>query len=181
MSTTVDIRRSLAGTWELDSVHSSVGFEVPYLSGTFKGQFRDAEAKLVVRDDHANLDGIARVASVDVKDENLSAHLQSPDFFDAERHPELHFDAQDIALDKETVSASGELTIKGVTKPVEATGTVTPPLVDAYRRERIGLVLSTAVNRHDFGVSFKMPLPSGEPAIGDEVTIVAELYFIRAS
>jgi polyisoprenoid-binding protein YceI len=68
-----------------------------------------------------------------------------------------------------------------VTNPVEVTGTLTPPLVDAYGRERIGLVLSTAVNRHDFGVSFKMPLPSGEPAIGDEVTIVAELYFIRAS
>jgi polyisoprenoid-binding protein YceI len=181
MSTTIDIRRSLAGSWNLDPVHSSIGFEVPYLSGTFKGQFRDAQAKLVVHDEEANLDGVARVASVDVKDENLSAHLQSPDFFDAERHPELHFSAQDIDLDSETVSASGELTIKGVTKPVEVAGTLTPPLVDAYGRERIGLVLSTTVNRHDFGVSFKMPLPSGEPAIGDEVTIVAELYFIRGS
>jgi polyisoprenoid-binding protein YceI len=181
MSTPMDMRQSLAGSWNLDPVHSSIGFEVPYLSGTFKGQFRDAQAKLVVHDEEANLDGVARVASVDVKDENLSAHLQSPDFFDAERHPELHFSAQDIDLDSETVSASGELTIKGVTKPVEVTGTLTPPLVDAYGRERIGLVLSTTVNRHDFGVSFKMPLPSGEPAIGDEVTIVAELYFIRGS
>jgi polyisoprenoid-binding protein YceI len=181
MSTPMDMRQSLAGSWNLDPVHSSIGFEVPYLSGTFKGQFRDAQAKLVVHDEEANLDGVARVASVDVKDENLSAHLQSPDFFDAERHPELHFSAQDIDLDTETVSASGELTIKGVTKPVEVTGTLTPPLVDAYGRERIGLVLSTTVNRHDFGVSFKMPLPSGEPAIGDEVTIVAEIYFIRGS
>jgi polyisoprenoid-binding protein YceI len=181
MSTTMDIRRSLVGTWELDPVHSSIGFEVPYLSGTFKGQFRDAEAKLVIRDGHANLDGVARVASVDVKDENLSAHLQSPDFFDAERHPELHFSAEGLDLDSETVSARGALTIKGVTKTVDVTGTLTPPLVDAYGRERIGLVLSARVNRHDFGVSFKMPLPSGEPAIGDEVTIVAELYFIRRS
>jgi polyisoprenoid-binding protein YceI len=179
MATTVDTRRSLAGTWELDPVHSSIGFEVHYLSGTFKGQFPDAQAKLVVHDSKADLDGIAGVASVDVKDENLSAHLQSPDFFDAERHPELRFSAQDIDLDGETVSASGELTIKGVTKPVEVTGTLTPPLVDAFGRERIGLVLSSTVNRHDFGVSYSMPLPNGEPAIGDEVTIVAELYFIR--
>jgi polyisoprenoid-binding protein YceI len=179
MATTVDIRPSLAGTWELDPVHSSIGFEVHYLSGTFKGQFPDAQGKLVVHDGKAKLDGIAGVASVDVKDENLSAHLQSPDFFDAERHPELRFSAQDIDLDGETVSASGELTIKGVTKPVEVTGTLTPPLVDAFGRERIGLVLSSTVNRHDFGVSYSMPLPSGEPAIGDEVTIVAELYFIR--
>lgn len=181
MSTTVDIRRSLAGTWELDPVHSSIGFEVPYLSGTFKGQFRDAEAKLVVHDEKANIDGVARVASVDVKDENLSAHLQSPDFFDAERHPELHFSAEDLDLDNETVSARGALRIKGVTKPVEVTGTWTPPLVDAYGRERIGLVLSATINRHNFGVSFEMPLPSGEAAIGDEVTIDAELYFIRGS
>jgi polyisoprenoid-binding protein YceI len=68
-----------------------------------------------------------------------------------------------------------------VTKPVEVTGTLTPPMVDAFERERIGLVLATTVDRHDFGVSFQMPLPSGEAAIGDEVTIVAELYFMRGS
>jgi polyisoprenoid-binding protein YceI len=181
MTTTVDLRRSLAGTWELDPVHSSIGFEVPYLSGTFKGQFREARAKLAVRDGNVDLDGSARVASVDVKDENLSAHLQSPDFFDAERHPELLFSAHDIELADGTVSASGTLTIKGVTRPVEVTGTLTPPMVDAFERERIGLVLATTVDRHDFGVSFRMPLPSGESAIGDEVTIVAELYFIRGS
>ncbi len=181
MTTTLDFRGSLTGTWELDPVHSSIGFEVPYLSGTFKGQFREAQAKLVVTDGKGRLDGIAKVASVDVKDENLSAHLQSPDFFDAERHPELLFSAQDLDLDGESVAARGQLTIKGVTKPVEVTGTLAPPLVDAYERERIGLVLSTTVDRHDFGVSFKLPLPSGEESIGDEVTIVAELYFIRGS
>jgi polyisoprenoid-binding protein YceI len=180
-TTTADLRRSLAGTWALDPVHSSIGFEVPYLSGTFKGQFREAQAKLVVRDEKLHLDGSARVASVDVKDENLSAHLQSPDFFDAERHPELLFSAHDVDLADETVLASGTLTIKGVTKPVEVTGTLTPPMIDAFERERIGVVLSTSVDRHEFGVSFQMPLPNGEPAIGDEVTIVAELYFIRAS
>jgi polyisoprenoid-binding protein YceI len=179
MSTMLDLRQSLVGTWELDPVHSSIGFEVPYLSGTFKGQFRDAQATLVVRDGKAYLDGSARVASVDVKDENLSAHLQSPDFFDAERHPELLFSAEDIDLDGETVSATGRLTIKGVTKPVEVTGTLTAPMVDAYGRERIGLVLSDTIDRHDFGVDFNLPLPSGDPAIGDEVSIVAELYFIR--
>jgi polyisoprenoid-binding protein YceI len=179
MTTAVDIRPSVSGTWELDPVHSSISFEIPYLSGTFKGQFRDAEATLLVDDGKANLDGIARVASVDVKDENLSAHLQSPDFFDAERHPELHVSAHDIDLDGETVSARGRLTIKGVSKPVEAIGRLTPPLVDGFGRERIGLVLSTTVNREDFGVSFNMPLPSGEPAIGNEVTIDAELYFVR--
>ncbi|MFL5972770.1 MAG: YceI family protein [Gaiellaceae bacterium] len=180
-TTTTDIRRTLMGTWALDPVHSSVGFEVPYLVGTFKGQFREVEAQLVVDDSEATLRGGAKVDSVDVKDENLAAHLQSPDFFDAERHPELRFTANEIDLDSETVLARGELTIKGITKPVEVTGALTAPIVDAYGNERIGLELSTTVDRHDFDVSWNVPLPTGQPAVGDEVKIVTDLYFVRAA
>jgi polyisoprenoid-binding protein YceI len=181
VSTTTEIRRSLEGTWELDPVHSSVGFEVPYLVGTFKGQFREASARLVVGGAEATLGGSAKVASVDVKDENLAAHLQSPDFFDADRHPEILFAAEDIDLDSEAVTARGALTIKGVTRPVEVTGRVTAPIVDGSGQERIGLRLATTVNRHDYDVSWNMPLPTGEPAVGDEVKIVTDLYFVRGA
>ena len=61
------------------------------------------------------------------------------------------------------------------------TGTLTAPIVDAYGNERIGLELSTTVNRHDFDVSWNVPLPTGQPAVGDEVKIVTELYFVRAA
>src|SRR5438045_7144092 len=88
-----------AGTWSLDPVHSRVDFEVSYLAGTFKGQFHEIGAELTIDGERASLAGTAEVASVDVKDENLSAHLQSPDFFDAERYPELRFTAEDIRLD----------------------------------------------------------------------------------
>jgi polyisoprenoid-binding protein YceI len=102
-------------------------------------------AELTVEAERASLAGTAKVASVDVKDENLSAHLQSPDFFDAERHPQLRFAAQDIRLDGDgKVSVDGELTIKGVTKPVAVTGTVTAPIADTYGNDRIGLNLTTA-------------------------------------
>ncbi len=117
-----------AGTWNLDPVHSRVDFEVRYLAGTFKGEFHEIGAELTVDAERASLEGTAKVASVDVKDENLSAHLQSPDFFDAERHPELRFAARDIRLDGGKVSVDGELTIKGVTKPVAVTGAVTEPI-----------------------------------------------------
>ena len=179
-TTTTEIRRTLTGTWGLDPVHSSVGFEVPYLVGTFKGQFREVEAQLVVDDSDATLEGGAKVDSVDVKDENLAAHLQSPDFFDAERHPDVRFTANDIDLDSENVLARGELTIKGITQPVEVAGTLTAPIVDAFGNERIGLELSTTVDRHDFDVSWNVPLPTGQPAVGDDVRIVTELYFVRA-
>ena len=113
-----------AGTWSLDSVHSRVDFEVSYLAGTFKGEFHEIGAELTVDADRASLAGTAEVASVDVKDENLSAHLQAPDFFDAEQYPELRFTADDIRLDGDgKVSVAGELTIKGVTQPVTVTGT----------------------------------------------------------
>ena len=170
------------GIWNADAVHSQIGFEIAYMGGTFRGTFSPFAATLEVGEDgQAHLEGATQVANVKVQDPALEAHLQTPDFFDAERHPELRFTANDIDLDSETVRARGELTIKGITKPVEVSGTLTAPIVDAYGNERIGLELSTTVNRHDFGVSWNIPLPTGQPAVGDEVKIVAELYFVRAA
>jgi polyisoprenoid-binding protein YceI len=169
-----------AGTWQLDSTHSSVGFQVPYLAGTFKGQLHDVDGRLEITGDGAALTGSARVTSVDVRDDNLSAHLHSPDFFDAERHPELRFAADRIDLAGDAVDVHGEVTIKGVTKPVEVTGTAIAPLVDPHGNERVGLALSTTVDRTEFGLDWNMDLPAGGPALGDDVTIVAELYFVKA-
>jgi polyisoprenoid-binding protein YceI len=169
-----------AGTWQLDPVHSTVAFEVDYLAGTFKGDFRDVAATLAVEGDTARLEGVAQVASVDVKDENLAAHLQSPDFFDAERHPELRFTAENVALDGDSVTIRGEITIKGVTKPAAIAGTVAPPMTDPYGKERIGLKVATTVDRTDFGVSWNAPLPSGDPALSNDVTIVGDLHFVKA-
>jgi polyisoprenoid-binding protein YceI len=115
-----------------------------------------------------------------VKDENLSAHLQSPDFFDAERHPELRFAAHDIRLDGQTVTLDGEITIRGVAKPVAVTGTVTAPMADPYGNDRIGLVLSAAVDRTDYGVNWNTPLPSGDQALANDVNILADLQFVKA-
>jgi polyisoprenoid-binding protein YceI len=180
MSTTETVTSAPAGTWRLDPVHSSVAFEVDYLAGTFKGTFRDVEATLAVDGDSARVGGTAKVASVDVKDENLAAHLQSPEFFDAERYPELRFTGEDVRLDGETVVAEGEITIKGVTKPVAVAGTVTAPLADPYGRERIGLKVTGTVDRTDFGLNWNTPLPTGEPALASEVRIVGELFFVKA-
>ena len=178
MSTTQT--RIPAGTWNLDPVHSTVGFEVDYLAGTFRGQFRDAQAQLALGEQGARIEGAAQVASVDVKDENLAGHLQGPDFFDAERYPEIRFTAKDINLDGETVKVEGDLTIKGVTHAADVTGTVTSPLTDPYGRERIGLKLDTRVDRTSFGVSWNNPLPNGEPALANDVTVVAELFFVKS-
>jgi polyisoprenoid-binding protein YceI len=164
-----------AGTWVLDPVHSTIGFELPYLAGTFRGSFKDVDAKLTAE----SLSGSARVASVDVKDENLTAHLQSPDFFDAEQHPELTFASSSIERSGDDLKVTGEITIRGTTKPVELDGTIAGPITDGYGNERVSLTLSTTVDRTEFGVNWSMPLPNGQPALQNEVKLVAELYFVR--
>src|SRR3954447_22720039 len=168
-----------AGTWNLDPVHSRVDFEVRYLAGTFKGEFHEIGAELGVDAERASLEGTAKIASVDVKDENLSAHLQSPDFFDAERHPELSFASREVEVAGENVTVRGELTIRGTTKPVVLTGTASGVVADAYGNDRVSVTLATTVDRTEFGLNWNMPLPSGEPALANEVGLNAELYFVR--
>jgi polyisoprenoid-binding protein YceI len=181
MSTTETLTIAPAGTWKLDPVHSTVTFGVDYLAGTFRGTFRAIAATLTTGENGtARIEGAAKVASVDVKDEDLSAHLQSPDFFDAERHPELRFSAEGIALDGESVTVRGELEMKGVVKPVAVSGRFAPPITDGYGNERLGLKLSTTVDRTAFGIDWNMPLPTGQPALSNDVSINAELQFVAA-
>ena len=168
-----------AGTWQLDKVHSSVAFQVPYLAGAFNGSFREFEGKLDLSEDGAALTGVAQVASVDVKDDNLAAHLQSPDFFDAESHPELSFASDRIALDGESVEVSGEIAIKGVTRELDATGAAHGPVANLQGTDSLRLQLATTIDRTDFGVSWNAELPGGGKALADDVTILAELYFVK--
>lgn len=164
------------GTWQADPVHSDIGFAIDYMSGTFRGTFSKFTAEVV----DGTLRGAAEVSSVQVKDENLEAHLQSPDFFDAERHPQLTFASEAIRRSGDEVTVDGEITIKGVTKPVEIRGTITEPITDPYGKERFGLRLRTAVDRTEFGVDWNNPLPSGEPALGNEVRIDVDLQLVQA-
>lgn len=168
-----------AGTWQLDKVHSSVAFQVPYLAGAFNGSFRQFEGKLDLSEDGAALTGVAKVASVDVKDDNLAAHLQSPDFFDAESYPELSFTSDRIALDGESVEVSGEITIKGVTKELVATGAAHGPVANLQGNDSLRLQLATTIDRTEFGVSWNAELPGGGQALSNDVTILAELYFVK--
>ena len=176
MAVSTESRTALpAGTWVLDPVHSTIGFELPYLAGTFRGSFEDVDAKLTAD----SLTGAARVASIDVKDENLAAHLQSPEFFDAERHPELTFASSSIDRSGDELKVDGEITIRGTTKPVDLAGAIAGPITDGYGRERVNVTLETTVDRTEFGVNWNMPLPNGQPALQNDVKLVAELYFVQ--
>ena len=174
MSTT-ETQTLPAGTWSADRVHSTVGFAVGYMAGTFTGTFSDFHADVT----DGILNGSATVASVQVKDPNLEAHLQSPDFFDAERHPELTFRSNAIERNGDDLKIAGEITIKGHTEPVQITGVISEPIGDPYGGTRYGLKLEATIDRDRFGVSWNNPLPSGEPALSNEVTIIADLQLSK--
>ena len=116
-----------------------------------------------------------------MKDENLNAHLQSPDFFDAERHPEVSFTTEDVRRDGDKIEFDGEITIKGITQPATLTGTVNGPAVDHFGKNRVGLSLETTVDRTEFGINWNMPLPNGEPALANEVTLKADLTLVEGN
>src|ERR671915_1121733 len=175
MSSQITRQALPTGTWGVDKVHSTVGFAVKYMAGTFQATFSDFDARL----DDGVLSGSAAIASVQVKDPNLEAHLQSPDFFDAERFPELSFKAGDVGRSGDDLTISGELTLKGHTEPVEINGHISDPAPDPYGGERFGLQLETTVDRTKFGLNWNNPLPSGDPALANDVTIIVDLQLAK--
>jgi len=166
------------GTYAADGIHSSVAFEVPYMGiGVFGGSINDFDASLA----DGRLSGSARIESLDAKDENLKAHLMAPDWFDAERYPELAFATEQATFEADKISFEGELTIKGVTHPATLTGTITGPVTDPYGNERYGLKLETTIDRTAFGLEWNSDMPDGTKALADDVTLKADLSLVKAA
>ncbi len=183
MSTITESRQSLpTGTWKVDPVHSQVGFAVAYVGGTFRGSFAPVDVTLEVGENgESTLRGAAPVGGVHVQDENLSAHLQAPEFLDVERTPELTFESSEIRRSGEQISITGDLTIRGATEHVELRGTIGEPIQDAYGNDRFPLAISTTIDRTKFGLNWNNPLPSGEPALANDVTLAAELQLVKSA
>lgn len=168
-----------AGKFRIDPVHSTVGFEVKHLVSTFRGAFGEYDARLESTNGVPRLVGSAQVASVDVRDKDLAAHLQSPDFFDSERHPEIRFAAERFELaDDGSLSLDGELTIRGITRPIHASGRFERVDADMTGAQRLGLGLETTVDRRDFGIEWNAPLPKGGLALGNDVRLVVHLELV---
>jgi polyisoprenoid-binding protein YceI len=168
----------LSGSFVADPVHSSFGFAVRYQGvSLFKGTLDDVTATL----DDGRLEGVAQVESISIRTpEQFRAHVLSAEFFDAQNHPEIKFAAADIALaDDGTATVNGELTIKGITRPVQATGTWIAPEADAFGSTRGHLNLEAQIDRTEFDMNWNAPLPSGGKALANEVTLTVELSLVE--
>ena len=177
--TTATQQRLPAATWSIDPVHSTVGFAVKYMVATFRAEFDRYEATLDTTGDEPRLSGSVDPTSIVIKDPNLSAHLQSPDFFDSERHPAIRFESTSFRTEGDELIVDGDLTIKGETRRVEGRGELTPVHEDLQGSERVGVHLEALIDRSHFGVSWNAPLPKGGLALANDTKLLVDLFFVK--
>jgi polyisoprenoid-binding protein YceI len=169
-----------AAVWGLDGTHSTASFSIKYMVSTFRAGFDKLDAKFDTTGDEPVLTGSVDPTSIAVKDENFHAHLQSPEFFDSERHPAITFESTAWRLDGDQLVVDGNLTIKGDTRPVEARGTFTAPHEDPWGNTRLGVTLEAVVDRSHFGLTWNNPLPKGGLALANDVRLHVDLQLVKA-
>lgn len=179
MSTETVQQQIPVGTWAVDPVHSSINFAVTHNGvSTFRSRFEGYEAKLA-GGEQPKLEGTVEVASVAIEEEMLKGHLLSPEFFDAERYPQLRFSSTELSVGEDgTVRLLGELEIRGEKREVEASGKFAQLGASIDDKPRLGLSVETTVDRRNFGLDWQAELPSGGEILDYAVTINVELEFV---
>jgi polyisoprenoid-binding protein YceI len=170
----------VAGTWVLDPTHSEVTFSVKHLAiSKVRGSFERFTATIVTAEDPAKstVEASIEVASVNTNQKDRDNHLRTNDFFKADEFPNITFVSTSVALDGDDITVVGDLSLRGVTKPVTLKGEFGGIVTDGYGQTKAGFTASTKVNRHDYGVSWNAALEAGGLTLGDDVTINFELQF----
>ncbi len=171
-------------TWNIDTSHSGVHFTVRHMViSKVRGSFGDWEATLAF--DPQNLEASKvtariRAASIDTREPKRDGHLRSADFFDAENHPELTFVSTKFEPAGEgQYRISGDLTIRGVTKPVTLEAEYLALGKDPWGNQRIGFAAQTSINRKDFGLSWNQALETGGVLVGEKVEISLDVQAVQ--
>jgi len=170
-----------SGTWSIDPVWSTLEFEIKKLGlVTLKGRVPGFSGTIEGGEAPA-ISGTVDVSSITTFDEARDGHVQAPDFFDAERYPELRFVSTAVQTKDDELVVEGELTIKDVTRPVELKGSFVGTGVDPYGNDRIGIELAGTVDRTEFGLEWNAPLPGGGFLLPNEVVLKANLAAVKAA
>ena len=170
-----------SGSWSVDPAHSTIEFRVKHMMiQTVRGRFRDFDGAIVFGEE-PSVSGSIRVASLETLEAERDAHLRSPDFFDAERYPEIGFRAAAMQFngDDGHFALSGELTIKGVTRPIVLAGELHGAVIDGDGRERVALALRGQLDRSDYGLVWNRVLETGNLLVGDRVDVVLDVAAVR--
>ena len=161
------------GTWKIDQSHSEIGFSVRHLMSKVSGKFEDFEGEIVT--DESGLGSVAsatiQLSSVNTGTEDRDNHLRSSDFFSIEETPVMTFRSTGVRDKGESYVALGDLTVRGVTKPVELDVEVLGEGSDPWGGRRLGLEATTEISRKEFGIDFNIPVPGEKAMIGDKVSV----------
>jgi len=184
MSTTVISPDTIpTGTYNVDASHSNVGFEVKHMGiATVRGAFRKFEGTVDASGEAVRLQGTVEVASIDTGEENRDGHLQAPDFFDVQQHPQITFHSTGAeGTGDGTLKLTGEITIKGVTKPIELTGTLGEVGEDPWGNSRVGFEVEGVIDRRDFDLKWNQTLPNGNLLIANPVKLIVSVSAVKAA
>jgi polyisoprenoid-binding protein YceI len=162
--------------WKIDPAHTTVGFSVPHMViSEVEGRFREFSGDVRIDDDKpkdSKVTFVVKTASVDTDNDKRDDHLRSPDFFDSEKHPKMTFESKKIRkVGKDDYRVTGELTIRGVTRPVTLKVELSKPLKDPWGNTVRGVRVRGEIDRKDFGLTWNKVLEAGGVLVGDEVTI----------
>jgi polyisoprenoid-binding protein YceI len=170
--------------WVLDPAHSELGFKIKHLmisnvSGSFKSF--QAEAETEEADfSTAQIKATAEIASIFTNNEQRDAHLRNSDFFEVEKYPELRFQSTKVEkTDSDTFHLYGDLTLKGVTRPVKLNVEFNGVTKDPWGGQRAGFVVTGKIKRSDWGINFNAALETGGVVLGEEVKIISEIQLVK--
>jgi polyisoprenoid-binding protein YceI len=170
------------GTFQADPFHSAFGFAVRHLGlSTFRGQLTEVDATLGAADGELTLEGRAKVESISVQNPpQFRDHLLGEEFFDAESHPYVEFRSTSVDLGGDgSAGVEGDLTIRGITRPIVATGTWSEPRDFGADRVVGALELEASFDRREFGFDWQMETPGGGIALDYDVTLSVQLELVR--
>jgi polyisoprenoid-binding protein YceI len=172
-----------AGVYNVDPSHSNVGFEVRHMGiATVRGRFGAFEGTIDASGDSPVLKGTVEVATIDTGDANRDGHLKGAEFFDAEQHPQISFDSTATEVGGGgQITLQGEITIKGISKPIELTGEVAENGQDPWGNERVGLELTSAIDRREFDLKWNQTLPNGNLLVANEVKLLVSVSAVKSA
>ena len=183
MTQQIETTGLVAGTWTIDASHSEVGFSVRHLMSKVKGRFTDFTGTIKTGSSDPADGGVEVTitsASVTTGNAQRDGHLRSADFFHPSTGGELAFVSSGIRETDDGYVISGDLTINGITKPVDLAAEFLGVAVDAYGATRLGAEAHTSIDRRDFDVTFNVPLDGGRLLIGDKVEITLAIEAVKA-
>lgn len=166
---------NLNGTWILDTAHTTIAFVARHAMVTkVRGTFDEFEGSVTF--DEANpqasvAKAVIKTASVNTNNEDRDSHVRGDDFFAVDQYPEMTFESTSFDFNGTSGTVTGDLTLKGVTKPVTLDVEVFGVEEDPFGATRVGFEASTKINRKDFGVDFQAPLGSGGVLVSEQITI----------